>query len=131
MHQSRDLAWFWLTIIRHFLWWLPPRRSGTVTRGNIPCGRFHHLSYPRCFCPSGTTTVCPQGKVQTCVPLHLSYSSHHNAMHHIGDDADQQHEGLTTLLTPRTPILWTLPQAQERETHTQRHPNGNDDNLGR
>ena len=22
MHQSRDLAWFWLTFIRHFLWWL-------------------------------------------------------------------------------------------------------------
>ena len=52
-------------------------------------------------------------------------------MHHIVDDADQQHEGPMTLSTPGTPILQTSPQAQERETRALRRPNGNDDNLGK
>ena len=42
-----------------------PQRSGTVAHGNVPRGRTHRLSYPRCICPSGTTTICPQGKAKT------------------------------------------------------------------
>ena len=28
MRQSQDLAWFWLAIIHHFLWWLLPEEVG-------------------------------------------------------------------------------------------------------
>ena len=28
MHQSQDLAWFWLPILLHFLWWLLPKDMG-------------------------------------------------------------------------------------------------------
>ena len=28
MRQSQDLAWFWLAIIHHFLWWVLPEEVG-------------------------------------------------------------------------------------------------------
>ena len=107
-----------------------PRRSGTVTLGDVPRGTTHRLAYHRCIRPAGTTTLCPQSEAKTYVRLSLSSSVHHCEMRRYDDGPDRQHEGAKTLSNPRTPILRLSPQAQEKKTCLQRPSDGYDHDMG-